>query len=396
VTQRPRRTLALLAAAGLAVGLLSATAGTADARPETTDRTWQSLLPAYTPTNVHVTGTTTTTASLAWDRPVGATRFRVAWSTSSQMTDLHRQRTRDDHITLTGLQPGTSIWVRVRVLELYGLAWVGPAATPVKVTTDAETDPAPSPSPSPSGTTLFGANYTTQSGVDERVYQNRAQVARIFFEQLDGAQFTRNGAVQEALADGVKTFVISWKETDLAAIRTFLAGIPDNLTVYTAFNHEPEDDHGQPGTTSYKAWSAEYKRQWSLQSPVMRAQGMIPTNILMAWTIFPKSGRTLAEWTPPRGTVDVFAFDAYYRQGKDPSKLVDAIVAATKSVGLERTGLAETGAPADDPSRLLMTREMRASVLAAGNFDFACYWGSLGRTGYDSRMNAATADAWFG
>ena len=57
------------------------------------------------------------------------------------------------------------------------------------------------------------------------------------------------------MADGIKTFVISWKETDQNAIRTFLAGIPDRLTVYTSFNHEPENDTGRPGSAGYKQWA---------------------------------------------------------------------------------------------------------------------------------------------
>jgi hypothetical protein len=400
VTQRRRRTLALLATAGLAIGLVSATAGGAEAKPETTDQNWRSLLPAYTPTNVHAVDATSSSVTVGWDGPAGATRYRVVWADNPDMTDRHRRWTGNEQTTIDGLAADSSTWVKVRVVELYGMRWVGPASSPLEVRTEpadgGQPAPAPSPSPSPTGSTLFGANYTTLSLVDERIYDGRAQVARIFFQQLDGTQFSRNGAVQEALGDGVKTFVISWKETDLSAIRTFLAGIPDGLTVYTTFNHEPEDDHGRPGSATYKAWSAEYKRQWALQSPVMRAQGTIPTNILMAWTLSPKSGRDVADWTPPRGTVDVFAFDAYYGKGKDPSALVDRIVTATRAAGLSRTGLGETGAPASDPSRVLNTREMHAAVKSAGIFDFACYWNSAEGTGYDSRMDAATVDAWFG
>jgi hypothetical protein len=228
------------------------------------------------------------------------------------------------------------------------------------------------------------------------MYAGRATAARIFFQQLDGAKFSSNGAVKQALADGVKTFVISWKETDQNAIKTFLAGIPDGLTVYTSFNHEPEDDEGSPGSAAYNAWSQEYKHQWSVQAPLMRAEGFIPTNILMAWTLSPGSGRDVAEWTPPKGTVDVFAFDAYYGKGKQPANLVDKMTAAAKAAGVTRTGLGETGAPASDANRVENTRAMRDAVLKSGVFDFALYWNSSGPSGYDSRMDQATADAWFG
>jgi hypothetical protein len=221
-------------------------------------------------------------------------------------------------------------------------------------------------------------------------------VARVFFQQLDGAKFASNAGVKEAMADGVKTFVISWKETDQSAIKSFLAGIPEGLTVYTSFNHEPENDEGNPGSAAYKSWSTEYKHQWQVQAPLMRAEGFIPTNILMAYTLTKSSGRDVADWTPPKGTVDVFAFDAYYGKGKDPSALVDRMVAATKAAGIARTGLGETGAPTSDPDRVANTKEMRNAVLDSGMFAFGLYWNSSEGSGYDSRMDKATADAWFG
>ncbi len=231
--------------------------------------------------------------------------------------------------------------------------------------------------------------------MDEGLYAGRASVARVFFQGLGGVRFVNNSAVREARADGVDTFVISWKETNPEAIRTFLAGIPDGLTIYTSFNHEPENDHGNPGSETYRAWSQEYQRQWALQSPLMRAEGFIPTNILMAWTLQKQSGRTVAEWTPPAGTVDVFAFDAYYGQGKDPAALAQRMAEAAADAGVVRTGLAETGAPSSDVGRLANTAEMRRALLDEGVFEWGIYWNSA-TSSYDSRMDIATADAWFG
>ncbi len=127
----------------------------------------------------------------------------------------------------------------------------------------------------------------------------------------------------------------------------------------------------------------------------MRKQGFIPTNILMAWTLSPKSGRKVASWTPPKGTVDVFAFDAYYGKGKSPRSLVDSMVAATRKAGVSRSGVAETGAPTSDPDRVRNTRRMKAAMIDAGIFDFGLYWNSAESSGYDSRMDKRTADAWF-
>lgn len=417
-TSRTRRHLALAAVAGLGLAV-PAFSGTAEAMvPDTAQSSTRHSAP--TPTNLRALDATSTSIDVGWDAVAGATRYRLDVADNPQMADVTRKWTRHDHLTLSGLEPGSSRWVRVRVTEMNGEtersalsevvqvdttggsatdgttdATTGDTGTGGGGTTTGGTTDGSSQAPAPSGRTRFGANYTTAAGVDEGMYDGRAAAARIFFQQLDSAKFSSNGAVKEALADGVKTFVISWKETDQSAIKTFLAGIPDGLTVYTSFNHEPEDDHGSPGSADYKAWSAEYKHQWSVQSPLMRAEGFIPTNILMAWTLSSGSGRDVADWTPPKGTVDVFAFDAYYGKGKSPSALVDRMTAATRAAGLSRTGLGETGAPSSDADRVANTKEMKQAVNDSGMFDFALYWNSSGPSGYDSRMDQATADAWF-
>lgn len=378
----PRRLAAALAAA-LAVALaVPAAAGVAQAAPH---RAAAKAPAPAAPANVRTLDATTTSVTVGWDAVSGATQYRVEYADNSAMTSYLTKWTSSTSLTLTDLPEDTSRWVRVRVSKVDGKYKAGAYSPVVEVRTLKPKPP-----------TVFGGNYTTSDGVDETIYGGRAGAARIFFQQLDTASFPNNGAVKEALADGVTTFVISWKETDLTAIKNFLAGIPDGLTVYTSFNHEPEDDNGSPGSATYAAWSQEYKRQWSLQSPLMRAEGFIPTNILMAWTLNPNSGRDVADWTPPAGTVDVFAFDAYYGNGKDPANLVAKMQAAAAAAGVAKSGVAETGAPVDYADRVADTQEMRQSIIAAGNFAFATYWGSLGPTGYDSRMDQATADAWFG
>lgn len=362
------------------------------------------------PADLRVERRLETSLEVAWSRPSGAELFRVVYSRKADFTQSKVRWTSGTALRIGGLLSDRRYHVRVRVVD--GQRSVSGFSDPVSARTlvpgqepspepPAPEEPAPEgpgpvpPPPAPSTGTLFGANYTTNSMVNERVYDGRARVARVFFGRLSGARFSGNAAVKEAIADGVDTFVISWKETDLSAIRTFLAGIPNGLTIYTSFNHEPENDHGSPGSAAYRAWSAEYRRQWTLQSPLMRAEGFVPTNILMAWTLQRGSGRSVAEWTPPRGTVDVFAFDAYYGQGKDPSNLAARMAQAARDAGVPRTGLAETGAPVGDSSRLANTAEMRRALIAEGNFAWGIYWNSA-ENGYDSRMDAAMADAWFG
>lgn len=263
-----------------------------------------------------------------------------------------------------------------------------PAASPT-----AAPSPTPTAAPGPV-TTLWGANYAGSNEVDESLYLGRAQVARIFFQDLGANSWSANQGVQEATADGIDTFVISWKDRDPDDVRAFLATIPDGLTIYASFHHEPENDAGSPGSDTYRAWSAEWKRLWSVQSPIIRGEGFVPTAILMAYTLVPGSGRQLADWTPPEGTVDVLAFDAYLGR-QDPVAQVERIVEAVESLGLSRTGIAETGAPLGQPDRAEKLATMRAEILAAGVFEWAIYW-NASNPGYDSRMDPAAADAWFG
>jgi hypothetical protein len=163
--------------------------------------------------------------------------------------------------------------------------------------------PSPTAAPGPV-TTLWGANYAGSNEVDESLYLGQAQVARIFFQDLGATPWSAHEAVQQATADGIDTFVISWKDRDPDDVRAFLATIPDGLTIYASFHHEPENDAGSPGSDTYRAWSAEWKRLWSVQSPIIRAEGFVPTGILMAtpWSLppaarWPTGHRPRARWT---------------------------------------------------------------------------------------------------
>ncbi len=347
------------------------------------------------PEDFRVVASTTSSLTFAWSAPEGAERYRIAISTSPTWSGATPKWTSATQVSVSGLNPDTAYYARVRVVD--GTTPVSPFSATVSARTLPTTPPPPPPPPEeePPTATIFGANYTEDPRIDERVYAGRAEIARVFFQRLNGVSFMDDISVQEAYAAGVRSFVVSWSDTDQTAIRAFLAGIPDDLTIYSTYKHEPENDRGGPGSSTYQAWSTEYKRQWTIQSPWMRAEGCIPTNILMAWTLDPRSGRDVADWTPPAGTVDVFAFDAYFGKGKNPTTQVARITEAARAAGIAQVGLAEAGSPGDDPDRLAKTAQMRAAVIAAGNFTFANYWNSMGPS-YDGRMDEALADAWFG
>lgn len=241
---------------------------------------------------------------------------------------------------------------------------------------------------------MMGVNYGDDPNVDESVYHGRAKVARIFMQGLGGVQWSNIGRVNRATKAGITTFVVSWKDQDLTHVKQFLATIPDGLTVYACFNHEPENDHGNPGDASYADWSAKWKQQWTLQSPLIRAEHFIPTQILMGWTLYPGSKRNISDWTAPKGTVDVFGFDGYVNKF-DPTDLVNRMVAATKAAGLTRTGLAETGSQITDSTRTSKLTTLRQAMDNTHMFDWAIYWNDVD-PGFDCRLNETDATAWLG
>jgi hypothetical protein len=245
--------------------------------------------------------------------------------------------------------------------------------------------------------TLWGANYSDVAGINEALVAGRAQSARIFLQGLGGVKWSNIARAQRAVKDGVKTFVVSWKDQNLDNIKAFLDSIPDDLTVYACFNHEPENDHGNPGDAAYATWSKQWKDQWAKQSPVIREAGAIPTQILMGWTLFPASNRKLSEWTAPEGTVDVFGFDGYVNKFT-PAAMVDAIVAATKAAGLTRTMIAETGSQVTDTKRTEKLIDLKQRIVKAPEqgvtFVTAIYWNAQD-PGFDCRLTQKDADVWF-
>lgn len=247
--------------------------------------------------------------------------------------------------------------------------------------------------------TLYGVNFPDLAvGAKPGLGESRAKVARIFLQGLSGVKWANIARAQRAVKAGITTFVISWKDQDLDHVKAFLATIPDGLTIYACFNHEPENDHGDPGSATYAAWSDKWKQCWLDQSPLIRAEGFIPTQILMGWTLFPKSGRKLEEWTAPKGTVDVFGFDGYVNKFS-PQDMVDAMVAATKAAGLTKTMIAETGSQITDTARTAKLVDLKQRIAAAPDagvtFVAAIYWDDAD-PGFDARLNDADADVWFG
>lgn len=242
----------------------------------------------------------------------------------------------------------------------------------------------PSPTPTPL-TTAYGANYTQPD--DETLYQGRPAVARIYIPAgALTADIANRSQYQRAYAAGIRTFVVSWKDNNPTLAGQMLDSFPDGTTVYGVFRHEPENDGSSAAT-----WVAQ---QVTMMAAV-RQHGGIPTAILMSYTLNPSSGRNLADWVLPAGTVDVLGFDYYPSQqtNRTQPQVVDAMKAAMPQFGVDRLLIGEYGVPVTNPTQgVTWINEFKQ--LVAGTAVVACYWSDTGTKDY--HFTTATANAWFG
>ena len=73
-----------------------------------------------TPSGVKASATAPTSLTLTWKKVSKAPRYRVQYSTSSAMSRPTYQRVTKPTTTLKGLEPGTTYWVKVRVISKSG------------------------------------------------------------------------------------------------------------------------------------------------------------------------------------------------------------------------------------------------------------------------------------
>ncbi len=219
-----------------------------------------------------------------------------------------------------------------------------------------------------------GAYYPNKAYKMERLYAGHANVARIF----DGGELKTwseyPGAVR-AYNHGARIFSFSWAGVSHDKLRAFAASVPSNVTIYGTYRHEPEKDI-KNGEITLRQW----KTNFISQAAVMREVGIIPTRILMGWTLFPrKSGRKVGAYDLPAGTIDVAAFDAHVRD-KDPVRMARKIAREQRRTGLP-TAIPETSGKAANLQRffsILQRRGVKAK--------FICYFSRTKITKNQSRV----------
>lgn len=262
----------------------------------------------------------------------------------------------------------------------------------LKATYDAHLkEPAPAghlvvPPPS-EHTVLLGGSY---GGADESQYKGRAKVARCFFTGDLPTNLMTNSYVKQAYTEGVRAFILSWRGTQsVAALQASLKTLPADCTGYGSYFHEPEDNVAD-GSLKLADWRTRHKRD----ADAMRAIGITPVTILMAWTLNSKSGRNIADYANvgDEGAL----FDAYFNpaEGKDnPEAVVAAMAAGAKALGTKFTGTAETGVNMNTTSETVavdLTKRMRAALFAEPTAALGTWWSTN-----EFKFTVATANAWF-
>ena len=219
-----------------------------------------------------------------------------------------------------------------------------------------------------------GAYYPPEPYATESLYAGHATVARVFdSNELD--DWASYPEAVRAYDQGVRTFVVSWKGVRLDAIREFRASAPADVKIFGTYWHEPEDDIAA-GVITLSKW----KSNTIAQAAVMREVGIIPTRILMGWTLFPgKSGRRVAHYDLPAGTITISAFDAHVR-AKDPTSMARKLAKERARTGLPTAVPETSGATANLRTFLIELQKRKVKPR------FVCYFSRTGIRPGQSRV----------
>jgi hypothetical protein len=227
----------------------------------------------------------------------------------------------------------------------------------------------------PSNTTVLNAN---------KPYEPKAKVARIYVD-TGRTDIRQEPEFVRAMDNGVKAVSLSWKDTNAKWFGT----MPSGVKWYGTRHHEPENDI--PGTISLAQW----KQYQATDMPKVRAAGGIPTVILMGFTMAPTSGRNPADYTLPKGLVDVYGIDFY--PDKSPNRTQAQIIGAFKAMlptwGVTRWAIAEYGVIGTASDAVADIKELKPLMADA---EFATYWASQAAGKPNYAFTSATSTAWFG
>lgn len=233
---------------------------------------------------------------------------------------------------------------------------------------------------------LLGASFPGPA--DEAFYDGRVDVARLYVPP--GLTDVRkwDDFMRAYDDEGVREFVLSWKDDSTSSVGPMLHSIPDDVSrTYGIVNHEPEND----GTTMTPArWQAKQ----AAHLPIVRAEGGVPAFCLMQWTLDPASGRRPADWVPAAGLADVPLFDYYPTSASGQDKAIARIKAFGAQFGFARWGIGEYAVPQSASWGPAAIKAFKPMLAGDGGAEVACYWPSQKKGGVNYHFVQATADAW--
>lgn len=334
-------------------------------------------------------------------------------------TDVDERRTGPGRATLVAAAAGlVAVGVGLGVVVAGGDGPGEPAApvASAPAPSAAPADPTPGTSTAPrtpagDGGTAYGTSIPVGRPDQAPAVVTRLReqfgaipVARVFSPDLPPASWDEH-PVLAALGD--ESSVVYSFDGDLDAlaagvhdelITDFLASRPERVDVWVALKHEPEDD-AQRGELSPEQFRAATEHV----AGVVKAAGGIPTTILQAYTLNPRSGRDWREFYTP--AVDVLAWDAYNTAARNevpsykaPEKFLEPVLEVARETG-KPFGFAEFGSPClpDDAGcagRAAWLQQM-ADAFEAGGAQFVTYWNRAALNGaVDYTLDGPSGEVW--
>jgi hypothetical protein len=188
--------------------------------------------------------------------------------------------------------------------------------------------------------TLFGTTISSASDLSTKTAQfGHMQIVRVYYPGLpdpdawsSGLVSLNHSAVNVSFKALPKTILSG---ADDQALSHFFDTAPTNYPIYYTYYHEPEDNiaDGQFTATDYKAaWAHIVTLANQAHNP-----NLVPTLVLMGWTLDPASHRTWTDYVPSGHIIKVLGWDDYPSGGvgfPDPSYLQEAID-TSKGAGYE-------------------------------------------------------------
>lgn len=248
---------------------------------------------------------------------------------------------------------------------------------------------------------LRGANYGTHWAVDESLYVvdgvKRAQSARVYLDDnLDGESWATNSRIQQALADGVKSVVVSSADGNKDRVARWLDTVPDawRPLCWFCWRHEPEP----------KITASAFQKGWATLSPVIHGEGCNAVAIKMGWTLYGGSKRNPADWRISPDLTDADGWDGYFDK-YDPATLTGKVLDEAKAAGHTRLIIGETGTTRSDANWQkkagIYLSALEAAPTTHGVQVLGVHWWndaegtSAAAPGWDGRLTAERARFWF-